>query len=69
MYMAGVGSYVMSVLLSANSYAGAFFQLLIGLMGAFGLRNFIVVCKFGGVGFMFYISSYSFFLCDGITLF
>jgi hypothetical protein len=27
----------------ANSYAGAFFQLIMGLIGALGLCNFIVV--------------------------
>jgi hypothetical protein len=45
----------------ANSYAGAFLQLIIGLMGVFGLCSFIVPCKFGAVGFMFvYFHAFSF---------
>jgi hypothetical protein len=37
----------------AISYAGAFFQLIIGLIGVFGLCSFIVACMHGAVGFMF----------------
>jgi hypothetical protein len=36
----------------ATSYAGAFFQLIIVLMGVLGMCNFIVTWGFGGVGFM-----------------
>jgi hypothetical protein len=42
MHMASLGSYVLFVIsVFASSYAGAFFQLIIGLMGVFGLCNFI----------------------------
>jgi hypothetical protein len=37
----------------ANSYAGAFSQVIIILMGVFGLCNFIVAWRLGGVEFMF----------------
>jgi hypothetical protein len=37
----------------ASSYAGAFFLLNIGLMGALGLWYFIVACRGGAMGFMF----------------
>jgi hypothetical protein len=37
----------------ASSYAGAFFQLIMGLMGIPGLCSFIVACRVGDVGFMF----------------
>jgi hypothetical protein len=41
--MVGVGGYVrVFVKCFANSYAGAFFQLIIGLMGMLGLCNFTV---------------------------
>jgi hypothetical protein len=35
-----------------NLYVGAFFQLIIGLMGVFGLCNLIVAWRLGGAGFM-----------------
>jgi hypothetical protein len=37
----------------ASSYAGAFFQLIMGLIGVPGLCSFIVACRVGSVGFMF----------------
>jgi hypothetical protein len=37
----------------AKSYVGAFFQLILGLMGMFGLCRFTVACRFWAVGFMF----------------
>jgi hypothetical protein len=52
----------------ANSYAGAIFQLIICLMGVFGLCSFIVRCSFGTVGFIF-VFPCVFFLYGVITLF
>jgi hypothetical protein len=37
----------------ASSYAGAFFQLNMGLIGVFGFCSFIVACRLGAVGFTF----------------
>jgi hypothetical protein len=37
----------------ANLYVGAFFQLIIGLMGVLGLCNFFVTWRLDGVGFKF----------------
>jgi hypothetical protein len=54
--------------LVSNSYAGAFFQIIIGLMGLFGLSSFILACRFGAVGFMFaYL--HVFFLYGVVTMF
>jgi hypothetical protein len=39
-----------------NSYADAFFQLIIDLMCVCGLCSFIVACRLGAVGFMLCIS-------------
>jgi hypothetical protein len=48
----------------ANSNAGAFFQLIILLMGVFLLCNYIVACRIGAVGFMFvYVHMCTFGLC------
>jgi hypothetical protein len=44
-----------------DSYAGAFCQLIVGLMGVFGLCNFMVTWRFRGTGFMFvYLHTVSF---------
>jgi hypothetical protein len=37
----------------ANSFAGAFFQLIIRMIGVFYLCSFIVTWRFWAVGFMF----------------
>jgi hypothetical protein len=43
------------------TYAGAFFQLIIDLMGVFGLCNFMVAWMFRVAGFMFvYLLTVSF---------
>jgi hypothetical protein len=45
----------------ASSYAGAFLQLIIGLIGVFSLCSFIVAWSFGAVGFVFiYFHLFSF---------
>jgi hypothetical protein len=55
MYMVAVGGYIVVsfVMCFASSYAGALFQLIMGLIGVPGLCSFIVACRVRGVGFMF----------------
>jgi hypothetical protein len=52
----------------ANSYAGAFFQLMSGLMGMFGSCSFIVAHRFRAVGVMF-VCFHVFFMYGVVTLF
>jgi hypothetical protein len=50
-----------------NSYAGASFQLVIGLIDVFDLCSFIVACRQGAVGFM-HVYFHTFLLCLRIVL-
>jgi hypothetical protein len=50
--MVAVGDFLGFAMCFASSYAGAFFQLMMVMMGVLGLCSFIVACRVGGVGFM-----------------